>query len=302
MAHLEGDDDGVGYGILGQGEVNALGRLNRITSGVIGFTHPTEGVLGGGGTPIPPVSVGVFGVGLTGVGILGQNGSSGHTPQNATIGAVWGDSADTNGVYGSSANWNGVEGDSWSPSHAGIAGVNNAGGPAVWGFSTGNAGEFHGNVLVTGNHTVNGVVTAVVDVVLGADCAEEFDVVGGQRLEPGTVAVIDESGALRESREAYDKKVVGIVSGAGDYKPGIVMDRKETDPSRTVVALIGKVFCKVDAGHSPIEIGDLLTSSPTPGYAMRASDPGCSFGAVIGKALGSIRLGRGLIPVLVALQ
>jgi hypothetical protein len=35
---------------------------------------------------------------------------------------------------------------------------------------------------------------------------------------------------------------------------------------------------------------------------MKATDPGRAFGAVIGKALGPLQEGRGLIPILVALQ
>jgi hypothetical protein len=35
---------------------------------------------------------------------------------------------------------------------------------------------------------------------------------------------------------------------------------------------------------------------------MKAEDPAKAFGAVIGKALGSIKQGLGLIPILVALQ
>ena len=65
---------------------------------------------------------------------------------------------------------------------------------------------------------------------------------------------------------------------------------------------MGKVYCKMDARHTSIEIGDLLTTSATKGYAMKADDPLKAFGAVIGKALGSIKDGVGMIPVLVALQ
>jgi hypothetical protein len=68
------------------------------------------------------------------------------------------------------------------------------------------------------------------------------------------------------------------------------------------VALMGKVFCKVDAQYSPIEVGDLLTTSPTLGHAMKAGDPLKAFGAVLGKALQSLKEGTGMIPVLVALQ
>jgi hypothetical protein len=66
--------------------------------------------------------------------------------------------------------------------------------------------------------------------------------------------------------------------------------------------MTGKVWCKVDAESGPVQLGDLLTTSSTPGHAMRADDQSRAFGAVIGKALGSLASGRGLIPVLVALQ
>ena len=65
---------------------------------------------------------------------------------------------------------------------------------------------------------------------------------------------------------------------------------------------MGKVFCKVDAQFGAIEVGDLLTTSPTPGHAMKTSDPFQAFGAVIGKALRPLIEGQGLIPILIALQ
>ena len=66
--------------------------------------------------------------------------------------------------------------------------------------------------------------------------------------------------------------------------------------------MVGKVHCKVDAQYSPIEVGDLLTTSPTLGHAMKASDPLKAFGAVLGKALRPLKEGQGLVPILVALQ
>ena len=65
---------------------------------------------------------------------------------------------------------------------------------------------------------------------------------------------------------------------------------------------MGKVYCKVDAEYAAIEVGDLLTTSPTPGHAMKATDPAKAFGTVIGKALRSLDAGTGLIPILVTLQ
>jgi hypothetical protein len=47
----------------------------------------------------------------------------------------------------------------------------------------------------------------------------------------------------------------------------------------------------------------MLTSSNTPGHAMRASDLSAAQGAVIGKAMTPLALGdRGLVLVLVNLQ
>jgi hypothetical protein len=68
------------------------------------------------------------------------------------------------------------------------------------------------------------------------------------------------------------------------------------------VALLGKVYCKVDAECGSVDVGDLLTTSATPGHAMKAGDPLKAFGAVIGKALRPLQAGQGLIPILVALQ
>jgi hypothetical protein len=150
---------------------------------------------------------------------------------------------------------------------------------------------------------VAGDVTVTGDILLtGADCAEHFDVAGAQVPEPGTVVVVDDCGALRESRTPYDKKVAGVVSGAGEYKHALILDNRVSEKRRVAVALLGKVFCKADAQYSPIESGDLLTTSPTPGHAMKATDREKAFGSIIGKALRSLEKGSGLIPILIALQ
>lgn len=60
--------------------------------------------------------------------------------------------------------------------------------------------------------------------------------------------------------------------------------------------------CKVDADVAPINVGDLLTTSPTKGHAQKALDPAKAVGAIIGKALGSLKKGKGKIPALVTLQ
>jgi hypothetical protein len=141
------------------------------------------------------------------------------------------------------------------------------------------------------------------DIILtNADCAEDFDISDTEPIEPGTVMILGEDGKLEQSQKAYDKRVAGVVSGAGNYKPGIILDKQQSKSGRKPIALLGKVFCKVDAQYGPIEIGDLLTTAPTPGHAMKADDPFRAFGTVIGKALRPLAEGQSLIPILIALQ
>jgi hypothetical protein len=143
------------------------------------------------------------------------------------------------------------------------------------------------------------------DIVLqNADFAEDFDIAGAEGLEaePGTVMTLRDDGALEPCSSAYDPRVIGVISGAGGYKPGIVMDKRADRAGRKPVALVGKVYCLVDADRGAVRTGDLLTTSPTPGHAMRAADRERAFGAVLGKALAPLEGGRGLVPVLVNLQ
>lgn len=163
--------------------------------------------------------------------------------------------------------------------------------------------EVAGDFKVTGNVTHMGTLSVALDVILtGADCAEHFNVVQDALCEPGTVMTISKDGSLNFSNKAYDKKVAGVVSGAGAFRPAIVLDSQPSSEGRLPVALFGKVYCKADAQYAPIEVGDLLTTSDTVGHAMKASDSARAFGAVVGKALGNLPDGRGLIPILITLQ
>lgn len=150
---------------------------------------------------------------------------------------------------------------------------------------------------------VAGNILATGDVRLeGSDCAEEFDVDDLSALEPGTVLVIGDDERLCQCNEPYDTKVAGVVSGTGKCRPGIILGRGASSERRLPIALAGKVYCKVDAQYAPIGVGDLITTSATPGHGMKLSDPSGAIGAVLGKALRGLREGKGLIPILVALQ
>jgi hypothetical protein len=194
------------------------------------------------------------------------------------------------GVWGESTTWVGVLGHS----------VSTTGGVGVWGenpngtgvFGKGmTAGVFEGDVVVTGDIRLT-----------NADCAEDFDISAAEPVVPGMVMVLGADDELKPCQQAYDKRVVGVLSGAGDYRPGIVLDKHSSRANRSPVALLGKVFCKVDADYGPVTVGDLLTTSATPGHAMKAADSFKAFGSVIGKALRSLEAGQGLIPILIALQ
>jgi hypothetical protein len=69
-----------------------------------------------------------------------------------------------------------------------------------------------------------------------------------------------------------------------------------------VVTLGAYKAIKVDAGFGAIHAGDLLTTSPHAGYAMKAGDKAQAFGATIGKALSDFDKGTGTIPVMVTLK
>ncbi|PGE68220.1 hypothetical protein [Bacillus toyonensis] len=266
------------------------------TAGVSGISSTYNGVLG---ITTADGHSGVAGVSDTGNGhgIYGRSaqndGVVGTTKGNGKAGiAGVNEESNGNGVYGRSKNGNGVVGYSSSNIHAGIAGTNdNSAGVGVYGKGGRLAGMFEGNVHVTG------------DIVLSnADCAEDFDIFEADTIEPGTVMIFGKGNSLQQSQYAYDKRVVGVISGAGNYKPGIILDKQQSQINRKPVALMGKVYCKVDANYASIEVGDLLTTSDTPGHAMKANDPLKSFGTVIGKAMEPIKEGQGLIPILVALQ
>lgn len=205
------------------------------------------------------------------------------------------------GVYGNSQDFDAVVGETQSNAHAGITGRNlsTAPGPGavgVYGVGGTYAGKFDGNVLVNGTVSVSG------DVVLtGNDCAEHFDIDNPTSVEAGTVMVLSHNGELTASREPYDRNVVGVISGAGEYRPAIILGGQPSK-GRLPIALVGKAFCKVDADWGSIRPGDMLTTSPTRGHAMKAQDPQKAFGSAIGKALSSLQTGRGLIPILVMLR
>ena len=172
--------------------------------------------------------------------------------------------------------------------------------------------EVDGNVkLTTGSGASitfqDGTVqsTAYTGVTCGGDYAESVDVSGDRtNYEPGDVLVIDPNapGKFLKANESYSTMVAGIYS----TKPGVVGRRQTTYPKTSTtevpMAMVGIVPTKVSAENGPIKVGDLLVASSTLGRAMKGTDRSQFTGAVIGKALGSLDSGTGVIEVLVTLQ
>jgi hypothetical protein len=271
-------------GVQAEGGANGVFAKGKGWCGVIGISDSTSGGFGVFGSN----SAGGTGVAGVSSGWMGIYGKSESTTGGA---GVMGEAVGA-GVIGVSKTWMGVYGKSESTTGgAGVMGESVGTGAAIYGKGGRVAGFFEGDVEVTGDIRLT-----------NADCAEDFDICETEQIESGTVMVLGEEGVLYPSQRPYDKRVAGVISGAGDYKPGIVLDGRRSSSARKPLALLGKVYCKVDAQHGAIEVGDLLTTAPTPGHAMKADDPIKAFGAVIGKALRPLPEGQGLIPILIALQ
>ena len=132
--------------------------------------------------------------------------------------------------------------------------------------------------------------------ILGAACVE---------APVGSVLVVSERqvGAVELSDEPYDRRVVGVVSGAGGVRPGLELGQVGVLEGDTKVALTGRVYVRCTTENGAVRPGDLLTTASRAGHAMRASDPERAFGSVIGKALsGHAGDEPGLVLVLVNLQ
>jgi hypothetical protein len=136
----------------------------------------------------------------------------------------------------------------------------------------------------------------------GCDLAEPFPM--QDEIERGSVVVIDSEhpGQLKLSARAYDTRVAGIVSGGNGINPGIALHQEGALESGQNVALTGRVYAQADAAFGAINPGDLLTTSDTPGHAMKVTDHAKAQGAILGKAMSSLKEGKGMVLVLVTLQ
>ena len=163
--------------------------------------------------------------------------------------------------------------------------------------------ESDGDTFADGSFNC-GLSTGCFNSGQGADVAERIDV--SEPVEPGDVVEIDPNnpGRFRKSREPYSTRVAGIISTAPAITLGNRFDPKKDEwtDSRPLLALAGRVSVKVSAENGSIQVGDLLTTSSKPGYAMRCGNYTRCLGAVIGKALEPLQEDIGTIMVQVMLR
>ena len=162
-----------------------------------------------------------------------------------------------------------------------------------------------GASLTFADGTVQSTAYTGTCTATGGDYAESMEVTGERSgYEPGDVMVLakDSKFDVTKSSEPYSTMVAGIYS----TKPGYVGRRQQTDPklssTEIPMAMVGVVPTKVSAENGTIHRGDLLVTASKSGYAMRGTNHRRMMGAVVGKAMGSLDSGTGVIDVLVSLQ
>jgi len=157
------------------------------------------------------------------------------------------------------------------------------------------------HIRPNGNFWVERQVSAACfDTRGGCDIVEGFDS-NETALNPGDVVVIDSEnpGKIKKSNIAYDKKILGIISGANGIKPGLKLAQEGVLDGEHLIAMAGQVYVNVTGKVVP---GDLLTSANIPGYAQSVSDFENSHGAILGKALSANEEKQGTVLVFVNLH
>ena len=280
----------VAGGKVGIGSAPSYTRLyvNDDGTAIFGENEGSTGGAGVFGKSSNPLGQGINGLAMAtdGKGVIGKaDGASGHGVHAVAVG--------TSGI----ALYAEVSGNATKAISAN-ADVTNGVALEARGGAGGMAAKFYGNVNLY-SRVDNGLIMELGE---GLDYAEGFDMSGPHQAAPGTVVIIDPDhpGQLTVSTSPYDTRVAGIVAGARGLESGVRLGSGRFEHN---VALAGRVYCNVDATDEAIEPGDLLTTSSTPGHAMKASEYSRAQGAILGKAMEKMEKGRkGQILVLVTLQ
>ena len=148
------------------------------------------------------------------------------------------------------------------------------------------------SVLGNASTKTDATVTLIEVTNSTADLAEIYST-NDKTISSGDIVSLDSSlsAGVKKTSGRYDSSVLGIVSTS----PALTIGGTDGEGISAVpVALSGGVPVKVSTENGPIKAGDYLTSSSTPGVAMKATKAG----AVIGNAMSGFS-GEGIGMVLV---
>lgn len=293
-----------GYGVVGvtqssSGGAGVGGFANQgDAAGVRGVTYSDAGGAAAVVGHVASTSPGGYSAGVRGINEgTGGNGIGVWGSQNGSGWGVYGTSVDGTGVLGEAAGTTGygVGVLGWSGSGVGVVAQSDSGDPLA--AYSGSDRRFYvsnsGEVYADGSFHPG-----------GADFAEMLP--GSIGLKPGDVLVVGPDGELTRSSEPYQASVVGVYSSQPGFLGGAADGVDLT--GKVPLAVMGVVPIKVSAENGAIQPGDLLTTSSTPGHAMKVTPvlingiPFYRNGVIIGKALGSLKSGTGVISMLVMLQ
>jgi len=147
------------------------------------------------------------------------------------------------------------------------------------------------------------IICDEIEIRGGADLTEAFDINAVETPVPGMLVCVDESemGDLTICNEAFDTKVIGVISGANGIRPGLKMSQQGSiADGEYPIAVTGRVFVKANDVNGKIRPGDFLTTSNESGEAMKAGKDDETRGAIVGKALSGIV--DGYVLILISLQ
>lgn len=200
---------------------------------------------------------------------------------------------------------------------------NNESGPNAGTFSlVANAAEIFGTPLLRMQSTDEANLELDSGVTTNAfDFAEAFRPVPGQMdMEPGDVVALAVGGENKEhverSTQPGQAMLLGVVSTKPAFTCGMGISAVQNSDADLAnlqeemyyagdqwgfnavggmlqarvkqewrpIAMLGRVPCKVDTTYGIIRAGDRLTSSPTPGQAMKQAGPGMSLGIAMEDA------------------
>ncbi len=330
----EGDVGVKGEGTVGVSGAGTVGVSATGTGAAVSAEGDQVGVSAEGGDVGLQATGGMVGVSgtsrstdSTGIGVQGQaTGKASAVKGNSDAGfagsfwsknsiAVYGISnpsavglavSGRHGVYG--------QGGNASDAYGGyFVGTNGVLGREAPDSASGLAGRFEGDVTITDALVVEGPATFrgsksgyVVDICQSDDLAplRRGDVVVVTGVATPLLGDIP-TPRVRRSAAAGEAGVIGIVDrhyvpGKEGSPPGYSLQAVATGEYLSVVTLGAFASVCADASYGAIAAGDLLVTAPTPGCVMRSAAP--APGTLVGKALGSLAVGRGALPILVTLQ